>query len=67
MVMQSLAAIGCGLAIGFIYSWKLTLVVLAFAPFMLLGNIIKMQVMTGGRTEKNSKMEEAAKVGFLSF
>ena len=62
MVIQSLGSIGFGIVIGFVYSWKLTLVLLGFAPFMLIAGFIKMRIMAGTRGELNRKMEEAAKV-----
>ena len=61
-LMQSFASIGGGIIIGFIFSWALTLVVLAFAPFMLIGAFIKMRVFAGSRTEKNKHMESGARV-----
>lgn len=61
-LIQSFASIGGGLVIGFIYSWQLTLVVVAFAPFMLLSGFIEMRVFAGSQGEKNKKMEEASKV-----
>ena len=61
-LIQSFASIGGGLVIGFIYSWQLTLVVLAFAPFMLISGFIEMRAFAGAQGEKNKKMEDASKV-----
>lgn len=63
-LIQGFASIGGGLVIGFIYSWQLTLVVVAFAPFMLLSGFIEMRAFAGSQGEKNKKMEEASKVIF---
>ena len=62
MFCQSMASIGTGVIIGFIYSWQLTLCVLAFAPFIMIGGMIEMQILAG-QTQKNSKsLEESGKV-----
>ena len=38
---QSLSAVVCGLIIGFVFSWKLTLLVMCFLPFILIAAIIR--------------------------
>jgi len=62
VVIQSIGSIAYGIVIGFVYSWKLTLVVLGIAPFMLITGMIKMRIVTGSQSTINKKMEEAAKV-----
>ena len=61
--MQSIAAIGLALVIGFIYSWQLTLLVLAFAPFTLLSGFIQMRVVQT-RGGKSDPIEQAATVRY---
>jgi ABC-type multidrug transport system fused ATPase/permease subunit len=60
-VVQSIAAIGAGLIIGFVYSWQLTLLVLAFAPFMLISGFIQMRVVQT-RGGKSDPIEQAGSI-----
>jgi ABC-type bacteriocin/lantibiotic exporter with double-glycine peptidase domain len=62
VLIQSFGSITYGIIIGFIYSWKLTLVVLGFAPLMLVTSVIKMRIVYGSQGHINKKMEQAAKV-----
>ena len=38
IMMQSLGAMGVGLFIAFYYEWRLTLVIFAFMPFLMIGS-----------------------------
>ena len=62
MFCQSLASVGTGVAIGFIYSWQLTLCVLAFAPFIMVGGMIEMKILAGQTNENAKALEHAGKV-----
>lgn len=59
---QSIAALGTGIVIGFIYSWKLTLLILAFMPFIVIAGYINMKVMSGFSGEGQEALEESGKV-----
>ncbi|ELU12561.1 hypothetical protein CAPTEDRAFT_175467 [Capitella teleta] len=59
---QSLAAIGTGVIIGFIYSYKLTFLILAFMPFIVISGYLQMKVMTGFSGEGQEALEAAGKV-----
>lgn len=61
-LLQSFASIGCGLTIGFVYSWKLTLFIVAFAPFIMVAGFLQMKVFTGTADGDMDKLEEAGKV-----
>ena len=52
----------CGLTIGFVYSWELTLLLLGFGPFMVIGGFVQMKMMTGNKKKDKEAMEEAGKV-----
>jgi ABC-type bacteriocin/lantibiotic exporter with double-glycine peptidase domain len=52
IILQSISAAALGLIIGFITTWKLTLVVLCFSPVLLLSTKISAQK---GSPEKKSK------------
>ena len=62
IIMQSLGAITCSLVIGFLYEWRLTLVCVAFLPFMIGSTILMMKSHTGRSSKKDQKaFEEAGK------
>jgi ABC-type bacteriocin/lantibiotic exporter with double-glycine peptidase domain len=63
IILQSISAVIVGLVIGFIESWKLTLVVLCFSPVMLLTYKMRArdQVPTGPKA-KESFVEQAGQV-----
>ena len=63
IMLQSVSAMACGLTIGFIYSWELTLLLLGFGPFMAIGGFVQMKVFTGNKKKDKEAMEDAGKVG----
>ena len=65
MALSSLANIMTAVVIGFIYSWKLTLVVLAFFPFMIIAGFLQMKVMQGSTSEGKEANEETGKVRII--
>ncbi len=62
MFCQALSAIGTGVIIGFVYSWKMTLFILAFAPLMIASGLIATKMMTGGQGSDREGMENAGQV-----
>ena len=60
--VQSLCGVILGLAIGFYYSWKLALFILAFAPFILISGFIQVKIMMGSALKDKKALEEAGKV-----
>lgn len=46
------------------YSWILTLAILAFAPFIGIGGYIEMKVFRGGATKDKASFEDSGKVSF---
>jgi len=63
-MVQGLASIGTGVIIGFIYSWKLTLCIIGFAPFILLGGYVQMNLLSGYSSGSHGAHEQAGKVRF---
>ncbi|CAD5117246.1 DgyrCDS6041 [Dimorphilus gyrociliatus] len=61
-IIQSFCSIVTGLVIGFVFSWKLSLLICGFAPFMMIGGFIQMRVMTGGAKGDKEALEEAGKI-----
>ena len=48
-VFQCLGVIIVGLTMGFYYDWKLTLIALAFLPFIVAAQVITQKSRRGGR------------------
>ena len=65
MFIRSISSLGGGLIIGFFYSWSLTLVFLAFAPFMMASGFIEMSLMKGSAQADKQALEQAGKVRHL--
>ncbi|CAD5121588.1 DgyrCDS10086 [Dimorphilus gyrociliatus] len=62
IIIQSFGTLGIGIILGFVYNWKLTLVLLAFVPFLILGGSMEMVVMMGIQGKSNKNLEEAGKI-----
>ncbi|CAH8566706.1 unnamed protein product [Schistosoma curassoni] len=52
-IIEALALIIMSLVIAFIYSWQLTLVVLAFYPIIVIGGYLQMRSMSGKGKSRN--------------
>lgn len=63
ITLQNLAALGTGIIVSFVYSWQLTLLVLAFVPFMVAGGFMQNRLMTGFASQDKEMLEDAGKVG----
>ena len=61
-IIQSIANMGTALVISFIFGWKLTLVILAFVPFVAVGGFVEMKIMAGVSNKDKEAVEEAGKV-----
>jgi len=53
--------------IGFIYSWELTLLILAIAPMVFIGGYIQVKRKSGNERHGKSYTEQAGQVGVLFF
>lgn len=60
--LMSLTSIVAGLVIGFIYSWKLTLLIIAFLPLLMIGGFLQMKMLTGAAGKNKKALESAGKV-----
>lgn len=47
VMLESMFAICCGIILGFIFSWKVSLVALGCVPFMMLGGSINAKFQAG--------------------
>ena len=46
-MLQNISNLGVGIILAFIYGWSLTLVVLAFVPFMVIAGFLQTYLLTG--------------------
>ena len=49
-----------GVVIAFVYSWKLTLVLLAISPLLAIGSIMQMQILTKGQQSQSGPFQRAS-------
>ena len=61
-VANSLANMGTAIIIAFIYGWKLTLLILAFMPLLVLGGFMQIKLLAGQAGQNKEALEGAGKV-----
>jgi ABC-type bacteriocin/lantibiotic exporter with double-glycine peptidase domain len=54
--------LGVGLTLAFIYSWTVTLSIIAFIPLMIALGVLQTMAMTGFQGKDKKILEEAGKV-----
>ncbi|KAK2154279.1 hypothetical protein LSH36_272g05058 [Paralvinella palmiformis] len=59
---RSLASIGAGIIIGFVYSWEMTLLILGIVPFVFIGGYTSMKIRSSNTEDKNKGLEHAGKI-----
>jgi ABC-type multidrug transport system fused ATPase/permease subunit len=64
LMLQNVVSLGGGIVIGFVFSWQLTLLVLAFVPLMVIGGALQSRLMTGFSTNDKQTMEDTGKVRY---
>ena len=64
-LIQTLAGLGGAVAIGLIYSWQLTLVLLAFAPLIILSGIVSVKQSANVNRSNSRKTQKAAAVNIV--
>ncbi len=47
VMLQNISNLGVGIIIAFVYGWSLTLLVLAFVPFMIVAGFLQTYLLTG--------------------
>ena len=63
VMVQNVGAFVCGFTIAFYYSWMLTLVCLAFVPFIIITTALMMAIFTGEIGDEEQKaVEHAGKI-----
>lgn len=61
-MLQIFGALGVGIIISFVFSWQLTLLMLAFVPFMVAGGFLENRLVTGQSSGNNAAFIDAGKV-----
>lgn len=61
-IANAVGNVSGGLLIGFLYSWKLTLVIVAFMPLAFIGALVQMRLQQGHSTIDKKAMEDSGKV-----
>lgn len=61
-VFMSIANMGVAIIISFVYGWKMTLVILGFMPFILLGGFMQIKLLAGQAGKNKEALEGAGKV-----
>ena len=61
-LIMNFANLGIGIIISLIFGWAVTLVILAFIPFMVLSGIVQTKMLAGFSSKDKEILEEAGKV-----
>lgn len=59
---MGMGSMGIGLILAFVFGWKLTLVILAFVPVVMIGGAFQVKVLTGFTAASKEGLLEAGKV-----
>jgi predicted MFS family arabinose efflux permease len=62
MILQAIGTISCGIVIGFIFSWKLTIFILGVMPFIFFAAMMQVKIAKGFSGKNNKNLETAGKV-----
>lgn len=46
-MLQNISNLGVGLILAFVYGWSLTLLILAFIPFIIIAGFLQTYLLTG--------------------
>uniref|UniRef100_A0A8C5WRX0 Bile salt export pump n=1 Tax=Laticauda laticaudata TaxID=8630 RepID=A0A8C5WRX0_LATLA len=67
MIVNSLTNIGVSIIIAFYFSWKLSLVITCFLPFLALSGMVQSRMLIGFASQDKKAMEATGRVmGFIS-
>ncbi|CAF1942165.1 unnamed protein product [Rotaria magnacalcarata] len=66
-MLQNISNLGVGIILAFIYGWSLTLIMLAFVPFMILAGFLQTYLLTGIADKDKKVLEEAGKIAVESI
>ncbi|XP_023932082.1 multidrug resistance protein 1A isoform X3 [Lingula anatina] len=60
-IIQSIANMGTAIIIAFVFSWEMTLLIIAFLPFIAVGGMLEMRLMYGATIRDKEALENAGK------
>ncbi|XP_035688018.1 ATP-dependent translocase ABCB1-like isoform X1 [Branchiostoma floridae] len=60
-IVQNIFNLGVAVILAFIYGWQLTLLCLAFVPFMIFAGFLQMRMLAGYSSEEKKAVEDAGK------
>ena len=64
---MNVSNLGVGIIISFAFSWPITLLIIGFVPFMIIGGFIQTKMLAGFSGKDKKVLEEAGKVSFGSL
>lgn len=64
-LVESFVSVAVGFAIGFVCSWKLSLISCVFAPFIVTSGIMHMKLQQSDQAGNRRSIEDAGKVSVL--
>ena len=67
MIVNSLTNIGVAIIMSFYFSWKLTLLILCFLPFIALSGGFQAKMLTGFAKQDKQAMEAAGQVRYCQY
>lgn len=67
MIVNSLTNIGVAILMSFYFSWKLTLLILCFLPFIALSGGFQAKMLTGFAKQDKQAMETAGRVRYCLY
>lgn len=62
IIIQNIVTVGVGIIIGFVFSWQLTLLIIAFLPFIVFGAMIQIRLITKFNKTDRESLENAGKI-----
>ncbi|CAD5117623.1 DgyrCDS6378 [Dimorphilus gyrociliatus] len=62
LILQNFSNIGIGIILAFVLNWRLTLVMCAFLPLIVITGVLETRVLTGVAANDKKELEKAGKV-----
>ncbi|CAF1372879.1 unnamed protein product [Rotaria sordida] len=62
LMLKNFASIGVGIILAFMFSWQLTLLILGFIPFLVVGSFLERYLATGFASKDKKLFEDVGKV-----